>query len=65
MSKNVGSVDKVVRIVAGLFLLALALFAGQWWGWIGVVPLATAFMGFCPGYKIFGLSTCPIAPKRA
>ena len=46
-------------------LLALAVFGGQWWGWIGVVPLLTAFVGFCPAYRILGLSTCPAAPRRA
>jgi hypothetical protein len=63
MSKNVGSLDRAVRIVLGLALIALALFNGQWWGWIGVIPLATAFMGFCPAYKLVGLSTCPVAPR--
>ncbi|MDD3517606.1 MAG: DUF2892 domain-containing protein [Chromatiales bacterium] len=57
--KNVGSVDRVIRIVAGLALIALALFGGQWWGWIGVVPLATAVMGWCPAYTLFGIKTCP------
>jgi hypothetical protein len=65
VSQNVGTIDRAVRIVLGLALLALAVFGGQWWGWIGVVPLVTAFMGFCPAYKLVGLSTCPIAPRKA
>lgn len=65
MTANVGTVDRALRAVAGLVLLALAVFGGQWWGWIGVVPLLTAFVGFCPAYRILGLSTCPAAPHRA
>lgn len=65
MTANVGTVDRALRAVAGLVLLALAVFGGQWWGWIGVVPLLTAFVGFCPVYRILGLSTCPAAPRRA
>ncbi|MEK0081912.1 DUF2892 domain-containing protein [Benzoatithermus flavus] len=65
MTRNVGTIDRVVRIVAGLVLLALALFGGQWWGWLGVVPLVTALAGFCPAYRLLGLSTCPLAPRKA
>ena len=65
MSRNVGTVDRGLRVVVGLVLLGLAWFGGHWWGWIGVVPLVTAFAGFCPAYKLIGLNTCPIAPKRA
>lgn len=56
---NVGSTDRIVRIVAGLALIALALTGAIGvWGWIGVVPLATGFMKFCPAYSIFGIKTC-------
>jgi Protein of unknown function (DUF2892) len=65
MSTNVGTVDRALRVIAGLVLLALAVFGGQWWGWIGVVPLLTALVGFCPAYRLIGLSTCPVAPKQA
>ena len=65
MTKNVGTVDRVLRVVLGLVLLGLAVGGGHWWGWIGVVPLVTAFAGFCPAYKLIGLSTCPIAPRQA
>jgi hypothetical protein len=63
MGKNVGTIDRVIRIVIGLFFIAYAIPIGfkhtgfNWVGWIGVVPLVTAFIGFCPGYRIFGLST--------
>ncbi|MCL5779045.1 DUF2892 domain-containing protein [Limibaculum sp. FT325] len=56
---NVGTTDRILRIVLGLLLIGLAL-GGQIGvgGWIGVVPLATAFLRFCPAYAIFGIRTC-------
>jgi len=58
--KNVGNVDRIVRIVIGLGLIAVALTGKSAWGWLGVIPLGTAFMGFCPLYRLFGLRTCPL-----
>ena len=61
MTKNMGSLDRAARIVAGIGLIAFALLSGSdyaWAGWIGVVPLATAMLGWCPAYSIVGLSTC-------
>ena len=64
MSANVGGLDRILRIVAGVILIALTLMGtiGAW-GWIGIVPLATGLLGTCPLYSILGLSTCPM--KRA
>jgi hypothetical protein len=55
---NVGNIDRVLRIIVGLGLLSL-IFVGPktMWGLIGLIPLITAFVGFCPLYRIFGLST--------
>lgn len=61
MTKNVGGIDRIVRIIVGLALIAWALLGTSEmavWGWIGVVPLATALIGWCPPYAIFGISTC-------
>jgi hypothetical protein len=59
MNANVGSVDRVVRIVAGLGLIGATLMGAIGpWGWIGVVPLATGIFRFCPAYLPFGLNTC-------
>ena len=64
MSKNVGSNDRVIRILIGLVLIAYAIPLGfpntgwNWVGWIGVVPLLTGLSGYCPGYRIMGISTC-------
>jgi len=59
MTSNVGGIDRVLRIVVGLALIAATL-AGAIgpWGWIGVVPLATGVFRFCPAYLPFGASTC-------
>lgn len=64
MTANVGGIDKVLRIVVGLGLLAFAVFGPasiewKWVGYIGVVPLLTALMGWCPAYTLIGVSTCP------
>ena len=58
MKANVGGVDKVVRIVVGLALIAWALSGGPVWAWIGVLPLATGLFNFCGLYALLGISTC-------
>ena len=64
MKTNVGNLDRILRIVLGVALLAL-MFMGKIgvWGWIGVVPLLTAGIGFCPLYTVLGFSTCPLKAK--
>lgn len=58
MTTNVGTLDRVLRIVAGLILIALVFVGPQSpWGWLGVILVATAFVGFCPIYKVLGLCT--------
>ncbi len=65
MMTNMGMIDRAIRIVVGLVLLAYAVPLGfahtgwNWVGWIGVVPLLTGLVGMCPAYRLFGLSTCP------
>lgn len=60
MTRNVGWVDKWLRIAAGVLLLALGLFGPLgWWGAIGIVPLATGLVGNCPVYGLLGFNTCP------
>ena len=66
MKNNVGAMDRIVRIVLGLGLIALALgfiapvSSNHWLGWIGVIPLTTAAIGSCPLYSLIGLSTPPV-----
>jgi hypothetical protein len=64
LSKNVGSIDRILRIVVGLGLLSLVFVGPQTpWGWIGIVPLLTAGIGFCPLYTLLGIRTCPVGLK--
>jgi hypothetical protein len=59
MTNNVGGTERIIRIVVGLILLGLAATGTVgWWGWLGVVPLATGALGWCPPYAIFGINTC-------
>ncbi len=59
MKLNVGGIDRIVRIVAGLALIGLTVTGNIGvWGWLGVVPLATGAIGWCPPYAIFGINTC-------
>jgi hypothetical protein len=70
MKQNVGGIDKVVRIIAGLALLSMLFLvegSAKWFGLIGLVPLGTALIGWCPLYTLLGLSTCPAksGPRHA
>lgn len=61
MKINVGSADRILRIVAGLVLIALAATGTVgWWGWLGVIPLATGLFRVCPAYGLLGVNTCPM-----
>ncbi len=66
MIQNVGTVDRVFRILVGVALIAASLLGtiGAW-GWLGVIPLATGLFRFCPAYLPFGLSTCPAKTTTA
>ncbi len=57
---NVGSLDRILRVVLGAVLIALVFFGPKTpWGWIGIVPLVTGLFRTCPVYSLFGLNTCP------
>lgn len=56
---NVGGIDRVLRIVAGLAILSLVFIGPQTpWGWLGMIPLLTGAIGFCPAYPLLGMNTC-------
>lgn len=63
MLPNVGTADRMVRIIVGLALIGWALgyvpgVAASPWGWIGLIPLGTAVFGWCPAYSLVGIDTC-------
>ncbi len=59
MTQNVGNIERIIRIVGGLVLIALAATGTVGvWGWVGLVPLATGLTGWCPPYSLLGINTC-------
>jgi membrane protein implicated in regulation of membrane protease activity len=59
MTKNIGNTERIIRIVGGLILIALAATGTVGvWAWLGLVPLATGLMGWCPPYSLLGINTC-------
>ncbi len=62
MAVNEGKVDRAIRIVLGLALIALVFVGPKTnWGWLGLIPLATGLTGFCGLYKLLGINTCGVA----
>jgi hypothetical protein len=57
MEKNIGQIDRIIRAVVGIVLILWALTGGPAWAWIGILPLATAGISFCPAYKLLGMHT--------
>mgnify|MGYP003588050443 CR=1 FL=1 len=65
MKSNVGGIDRILRIAIGLVLIGLAATSTIGvWGWLGVLPLVTAFIGWCPPYALFGWNTCAVKNKN-
>lgn len=61
MQKNEGNLDRIMRIIAGLVLLSLTVIGPQsMWGLVGVVPLLTGLVGYCPVYSLLGFNSCPL-----
>ncbi|KAF0117544.1 MAG: hypothetical protein FD163_2404 [Hyphomonadaceae bacterium] len=64
MKTNEGNIDRILRVVVGLVLLALVFIGPKTpWGWIGVVPLLTGLLGVCPAYSLLGINTCKLKAK--
>jgi hypothetical protein len=59
MTQNIGNIERIIRIVGGLVLIVLAATSTVGvWGWLGLVPLATGLVGWCPPYSLLGINTC-------
>ncbi|MBN2701060.1 MAG: DUF2892 domain-containing protein [Methylothermaceae bacterium] len=58
LQPNVGSKDRMIRIIAGVAIVAIGLYFKSWWGAIGLLPIATAVLRWCPGYAPLNISTC-------
>jgi len=58
MQCNVGKTDRLIRLVLGLVLLGIGIMSGSYWGAIGLVPIVTVLLNWCPAYSIFGISSC-------
>jgi hypothetical protein len=58
MKTNVGNIDRVLRALTGIALIAWAVLGGPVWAWVGIIPLATALFKFCPAYSLLGIRTC-------
>jgi DUF2892 family protein len=62
--KNEGTIDRAIRVVVGLLVLSLLVVGPQsYWALLGLIPLVTGLIGFCPLYKVLGLNSCPVSQK--
>lgn len=61
MNRNIGTIDRVLRILVGVVLIALTVNGTiGWWGWLGVIPLMTGLVRTCPAYSLLGVNTCGV-----
>ncbi len=60
MNKNVGHIDRGIRVVVGAGIIAAGVYFQNYWGAIGLIPFITGIIGWCPAYKLFGLSSCKV-----
>ena len=60
MQKNVGNTDRMIRIIAGIIILAIGVYYGSWWGLVGLIPLLTGLTRSCVLYKMLGINTCKL-----
>lgn len=64
MKKNVGGADRIIRFIIGAIIIVWGIVAQSWWGLIGIVPIFTATINWCPLYLPFGISTCKIDTEK-
>lgn len=58
MKCNVGKTDRIIRIILGVVILGVGIYFKSWWGVIGLIPILTSALGWCPVYMPFGISSC-------
>ncbi len=63
MKANVGSLDKIIRIILALIIFVIGYMTKSWWGLLGLIPLVTALTGHCLIYTILGINTCKVKPQ--
>ncbi|WP_291632912.1 DUF2892 domain-containing protein [Clostridium sp.] len=64
MKCNVGRTEQIIRIVIGILIVFIGLYYRSWWGIIGLVPIITGSIRYCPIYDILGISTCDVKKKQ-
>lgn len=64
MKTNVGSIDRIVRILLGIAIIAVGAYYQTWWGAVGSIPLITGALNFCPVYFLLGLSTAEVESEH-
>jgi len=64
MKTNVGGADKFLRIFLGIIIIGAGFYFQTWWGAIGIIPIITSLIGWCPMYNIFGISTCKVKESK-
>ena len=60
MKRNVGSTDRIIRVIVGIVIIGIGIIFKSWWGIIGFLPIITAAAGYCTLYSLFGISTCKV-----
>ena len=65
MEKNVGGIDRNFRIIVGIAIIAAGVVYESWWGAVGLIPITTALLGWCPPYAILGMNSCKAKQKES
>jgi hypothetical protein len=63
MKCNIGKTDRIIRIVLGVVIILIGIYFKSWWGAVGLIPILTAIIRWCPAYVPFGFSTCELDEK--
>lgn len=64
MGKNVGNIERAIRVIVGIVIVGWGVSTQNWWGAVGLVPLLTGLIGWCPPYAMFGINTCSVKKEK-